>query len=154
MNKKILIGSIIALCILIGVSSTSALVVNNRPPDKPIITGPLKVKPGDYDWGFNAKDPEGDNVSYEIKWGDGTQEGWIGPFESNISIVFNHTYYDIGYVGIRARAKDVYGAIGNWSHIIVKIPKDKQTINLPLFRWLDRFPILNQLIMRFVEGRI
>ena len=50
MNKKILVGSIIAVVMLIMVSMTSAVDVktvrDNHPPEAPTMDGPAKVKLG------------------------------------------------------------------------------------------------------------
>ena len=53
------------------------LTSGNNPPDKPDIHGPLKGKPGvEYFYEFCTKDPEDDDVSFFIDWGDGTNTGW------------------------------------------------------------------------------
>jgi len=127
-------------------------IIDNHPPDAPKITGQERVKPGTYEWTFKAIDPDSDNVSYEIGWGDDIVEKWIGPYASGEEMTRNHTYNDCDTVEIRARAKDIHGAIGDWGTLLVEIPKSKQIINLPFLQWLDRFPILNLLIMRLVEG--
>ena len=32
-------------------------------------------------------DPNGDQIYYLFDWGDGTDSGWVGPFESGIEVV-------------------------------------------------------------------
>ena len=153
MNKKILIGSIMAVVILVLVTTTSAVNVNisgdNHPPDAPKITGPRFVCPGTHEWTFKAIDPDGDDVYYWIEWGEGSFEDWFGPFESGEEVICSHNYHKYGEVTIRAQAKDIHGAIGEMGILRVTIPKSKQII-IPLFlQWLDRFPLLNQTSKNF-----
>ena len=101
----------------------------NNPPTAPKIRGPhdkpkiknLLVakllpkplpKPGTYNFTFNATDPEGQDVSYYIEWGDGTSTGWIGPFPSGEEILRNHTWYWKDKFMVRAKAKDIYNLEG------------------------------------------
>ena len=78
MDKKPLILVSICAVVLLVLSSLSnvvgyqtAFASDNHPPDKPMIDGPRMVGVGPHDWTFKAIDPDGDNVSYEIDWGDG-----------------------------------------------------------------------------------
>jgi hypothetical protein len=124
--------------------------ISNIPPDAPTITGPMLVRPGRYDWKFRAIDPDGDNVSYEIDWGDGTSDKWIGPFASGDEIAVRHTYEDVGTVKIRARAKDEHDAIGNWSDLDIEIPKIRQKQRPFWYMLFERlpniFPIIRQIL--------
>ena len=118
----------------------------NNPPDAPEIEGPTVVKPGTYDWTFKAIDPDGDDVSYEIDWGDGTSDKWIGPYPSGEPVTVSHTYHAVGYVTISARAKDIYGAIGNESTFTFYVGKSKSIVNSLLLWFLDGFPFLVRLL--------
>jgi hypothetical protein len=112
----------------------------NKPPYPPEITGPLSVRPGTYDWKFRAIDPDGDNVSYEIDWGDGISEKWIGPHHSGDEVAVSHTYDEMGTVIIRARVKDIHDAIGNWSNYDIEIPKLRHLQSLFWLNLFERFP--------------
>lgn len=100
--------------------------IGNEPPNKPTIDGPTTIYPGTYKYTFKATDPDGDNITYEIRWGDGTSEKWIGPYNSGEEVIRNHTFYDIGTATIKARANDTHGAIGEWGEILVHISKSTQ----------------------------
>ena len=59
------------------------LTYGNNPPDKPNIYGPIRGKPGvEYVYEFKTRDPEDDDVSYYIEWGDGTNSGWTDYYPS------------------------------------------------------------------------
>jgi outer membrane protein assembly factor BamB len=80
----------------------------NNPPNKPIIfeeNGSLYVI---------VIDPDGDDIFIYIDWGDGTQEGWIGPYPSGEIIGISHEWPQGSYY-MRIRAKDIYGAESEWS---------------------------------------
>lgn len=152
---KILTISILGILVLSGIqgiATTKKIVtMDNHPPDAPKIKGPEFVKAGiEYKWMFEAIDPDGDNVSYEIDWGDGIREKWIGWYASGEKITRNHTYSKYAKVTIRARANDTYGAIGDWGTLPIKISLSTQIINLPfLQRFIELFPILEWIFFFF-----
>ena len=122
----------------------------NYPPEPPIINGPKIGKAGkQYPYTFVSEDPNDDDVFYEIDWGDGDVDPWDGPHESNTIITREHSWDEKGDYTIMARAKDVHGAIGNWSTLEVTMPKNKPfIINYPLLSWLfERFPMLQRLLI-------
>jgi len=142
MNKIMVILTVLLGGILvIGGFGAAALTKDyeNHPPEAPKITGPWHIRPGTHEWTFKAIDPNGDDVSYEIDWGDNMVEKWIGPYVSGDEITRNHTYYYLGTVHIQARAKDTHGAIGDWGYMQVEISKSKQMTNLLTIRFLERF---------------
>lgn len=133
MDKKILIGSIMAVTILILVSTTSAVDVkkkrDNQSPSPPAVSGMSQPKLGEeYVYDFLSEDPECDNVSYYIDWGDGTIINWTDYFPSGVPIRFIHAWYSPGYIVLKAKAKDIYGAESNWTSCIFNIPFFKEII--------------------------
>jgi len=113
------------------------------PPGVPIINGPIagKIKTS-HTYTFVSIDPNGDNISYQIDWGDGNIEDWFGFYESNEIISRSHKWSSEGVFVIRARTKDVNDNIGDWGTLDVTMPKNKQfNFNFPLLSWLcERFP--------------
>lgn len=99
---------------------------DNHPPDTPKITGPKYTRPGPHIWAFKAIDPDGDNISYEIDWGDGITEKWIGPYASGEEVTRTHSYSVKMTASIRARANDTHGAIGEWGYLLVVISESSQ----------------------------
>ena len=91
---------------------------------------------------FKTTDPDGDNLYYYILWGDGDYEEWIGPYESDEVVFVNHSWSEQGAYKIMARAKDVYGLIGDWGTLDVTMPKNKPLdFHFNLLSWLfNRFP--------------
>jgi hypothetical protein len=126
---KTLAVAVILLFIGLAIQPSVAITKNkiNYPPDEPLIEGPRSVRPGTYNWTFKSIDPNRDDVYYQICWGDDTYEDWIGPYSSGETVKVSHTYDAYGTVCIRARAKDVYGEIGEWGEMDIEIlvdPKD------------------------------
>ncbi len=95
---------------------------SNIPPTPPIIIGEKDPTPEiKYEYSFTSIDPNGDNISYLIDWGDGTVEGWYGPYKSGDSIYAAHTYHDKSAQYIRAKAKDhPYEAESDWSYLWIR----------------------------------
>jgi hypothetical protein len=124
MKKKQLVyykKLVIVFCIFIMFSTPSVFAITkekiNHPPDAPKITGPDVIYIGEtYEFTFKAVDPDGNDVLYEIKWGDGTSKDWFGPFESGEEITVVHTFRHDFYFAVKARAKDIYGCIGDWGY--------------------------------------
>ncbi|UCD13256.1 MAG: hypothetical protein JSW60_06775 [Thermoplasmatales archaeon] len=87
----------------------------NNPPDRPKMAGPLSGRVGArYVYDIFTEDPDGDNVSYYIEWGDGTSTGWTDYYPSGMPISIKHTWYRKGTYLVRCRAKDVYDFESGW----------------------------------------
>ena len=96
---------------------------NNLPPDAPDINGQISGKVGnEYDYTIITTDPEADDLYYLIDWGDGSIDEWIGPYASNELVIAHHSWSEEGTYLIKARAKDVHGAIGNWETLEISMP--------------------------------
>lgn len=121
--------------------------VLNYPPDIPIITGTMTGKAGtEYKYTFVSVNPDGDDNSYYIEWGDGDITNWTSFLPSGIPYSENHTWPQKGSYTIRAKAKDIYGAESDWAELEVTMPRNKATYN-SLFQWfLERFSILSRLL--------
>ena len=120
---------------------------NNTPPLSPDINGVIRGKPDvDYIFSFSSTDAEGDVVYYWIQWGDGSPaEEWIGLFGSGEVFTLNHTHPKGTYV-LSAQARDFYLNESEWTKIII-IRGSNKAFNFNLFeRFLERFPLLEQLL--------
>ena len=132
--KKVWIASIFATLMLTvpmtSVVGTSVTITEKHPPEAPMIHGPLRVKPGlELVYTFNAMDPDGDNVSYFVEWGDGTCDGWTYYFPSGTDVSFAHTWEQKPKY-IRAKAKDYpYEAESNWSYFIFRDKSSNHELN-------------------------
>ncbi|MCK4365076.1 MAG: PKD domain-containing protein [Thermoplasmatales archaeon] len=96
------------------------------PPDKPYgpTTGEVEI---DYTFSTQTDDPQGDQVYYWIDWGDGTNSGWLGPYNSGVAAYKDHRWYCKGVYSIVAKAKDSVGVESGWSEpssiMIMGVPK-------------------------------
>jgi len=127
-------------------------VIADEPPNTPGISGPTNGKAGEeYDYTFVTTDPDGDNVSYWIEWGDNNNTGWIGPYNSGEEVTLGHTWSNQGTYNITAKAKDIYDAESEWSELEVSMPRGR-AINTPFLNFLQNhpylFPILRLLLQR------
>jgi len=75
-------------------------------------------------------------VSFLFDWGDGTNSGWIGPYNSGQTVVSSHSWDAIGEYDVKVRAKDINGVQSQWSDpltisIVPNQPPTKPVINGP-----------------------
>jgi len=81
-------------------------------------------------------DPEGDQVYYQMDWGDGEFSEWIGPYSAGSDIDVEHLFPELGTYLVRVRARDIWGSVSEWSaphtlNIIENSAPDKPTIAGP-----------------------
>ena len=101
----------------------------------------------EYQYSFISTDPEQDEISYYIDWGDNTNTGWTKTIPSGQYYNSSHTWLEKGSYTIKAKAKDPYGAESEWATLTISMLKNK-AINIPLIlqkliRWL---PILEKIL--------
>ena len=115
---------------------------DNQPPNAPSIDGETSGKAGkEYEYTFNAIDPDGDNIKYFIDWGDDNTE-WTDFHASGTDVKVKHTWSEKGTYNITAKAKDIHGAEGPEVTLEITMPKNKAfNFNFNLLSWLfERFP--------------
>jgi len=99
----------------------------NTPPNKPNIDGPTSGNAGtSYDYTFSVIDRDGSIIYLYIEWGDNTNSGWIGPYDSGEQITMSHTWSSQGTYTIKAKAKDPYDDEGPWGELEVTMPVNYQ----------------------------
>jgi outer membrane protein assembly factor BamB len=124
--------------------------VSNNPPDKPTVDGTTGGKASEYyEYTFTAIDPEENNVYYYVEWGDDTNSGWIGSYNSGEQKTLNHCWDERGTYIIRVKAKDVFDAESNWATLEVSMPKNK-IIN-PFERFLENHPYMFPIMRYFFD---
>jgi len=154
MNKIILIA-MIGILLLGGVGfgaiTTMKASTDNHAPIAPTIDGPRHVRLDvEYKWSFNSTDPDGDNITYYVDWGDecgGAQ--WYGPYPSSEKVEIGHTYTSKNILLINSLAVDENGAESNRTYFEVTISKSSSIdfIFIPLLeRFPHAFPILRYLL--------
>ena len=103
---------------------------NNQPPSKPDKpSGPTSGRINvEYTYTVVTTDPEGDKIYYLIDWGDGTDSGWLGPYNSGETIEVKHKWTTKGSYQIKVKARDVFGAQSEWSDPLpITMPKSLST---------------------------
>jgi hypothetical protein len=122
--------------------------VTDTAPLAPEIQGSTEGKVGTpIPYSFVFQDPENDNLSYYINWGDGENTSWVGP--DNIGdLVVDHIYTKRGTYTITAKTMDVYGLESPAGTLQVKMPVDVSSPLLHLFfeRFPHAFPLLRHLL--------
>ena len=120
-------------------------------PDKPSIDGPSSGKVGvEYTYTSVTTDPDGNKVLYWFDWGDGSNSGWLGPYNSGEIASAFHTWTEKDDYEIKVKAKDIYDAEGPWSDPLpITMPKNKPYLNTPFLNFLANhphmFPLLRHL---------
>jgi hypothetical protein len=134
------------------INEALSILEPNVPPEKPETpSGPSSGNTGTlYTYTSNAIDPDNDEIYYLWDWNDGTDSGWLGPYNSGDSCEQEKSWASKGNYEIRIKAKDVYGLESVWSDPLpISMPKNK-AINTPFLRFLENhprmFPLLRQIL--------
>jgi hypothetical protein len=125
----------------------------NHPPNKPNKpSGETSGKTGiEYTYATSTTDPDGDQVYYMWSWGDGTNSGWLGPYNSGETAEATHVWDEEGEYKIKVRAKDIHGEVSSWSDSLsISMPKSKAVNLLLLFQENIRYHL--QLKSRDLHG--
>jgi len=135
----------------IGAPGAHSFIVNNLPPDKPNIDGQIDGKTETlYEYMFSSVDPDGDDISYFIKWGDGNITNWSTYQNSDTPYYNNHEWTTQGIFTIEAKAKDTKGAESDWSNLEISMPKTKTYIQTPFIRFLESHSYLFRILQRLL----
>ena len=125
---------------------------NNRPIIPYTPTGPLNGKINtEYTFFSSSIDVDNDHIFYLFDWGDGSNSGWLGPFDSGEECHASHSWERIDEYNIRVKARDIHGGESEWSDpLTISIPKTSKynSIVIPwIYDWFSyRFLFLNFLI--------
>ena len=128
-----------------GIDAGAAYIFDriNYEPVPPIITGPTDGKAGIlYSYNVTSLDPDGDQILFYVDWGDGDIEDWFGPYASGELVTLNHTWDEKDTYIIRVKARDVYGAVSQWTTLDVTMPISKTLLHTLFINLLNRFPLL------------
>lgn len=124
-------------------------VNENTPPSIPMITGPSQGTAGtSYEYAIVSTDPDGDDISYFIDWGDGTTTGWTRLRASDDPLLASHAWDEKNTFTIQAKARDSHDAESDWGYLEVTMPR---TIRYPiLMRLINQHPFLQQILSSFL----
>lgn len=136
----------------------------NSPPTIPEISGPNNANINTpYQYSFHSFDPELDDISYYIIWGDGNITDWTEPQSSgSSSYTEKHEWAEEGTFKITAQAKDTHNAKSGWSdefEVKVKKGRSRPSTNQLFLQILEKlleqlqssFPIVNKIIESIVN---
>jgi len=114
-------------------------------PSKP--SGPTSGDPGvTYEYTSSTTDPQGDQIYYLFDWGDESDSGWLGPYESGESVTASHKWSREANYKIKVKAKDPEDHESLWSDpLSVSLPRNR--IRLNLIHLLEKYVLL----IRYVE---
>jgi hypothetical protein len=144
-NSKLIIATLAEL----------AEIAELQAPIKPVITnGATNGKIGEeYTYSALTTDPQNDEIYYLWGWGDNTDSGWTGPYESGIECEISNSWEKRGNYNIKVKAKDGDGHESEWSDpLSVSMPKYKQTktiqqkLALLLLKFEEKHLILKQIL--------
>jgi outer membrane protein assembly factor BamB len=118
-------------------------------PLAPTITGLTSGKPGaEYEYTFNAVDPNGDDVKYHIDWGDSNSDTTAFS-SSGTDVKVKHTWSTEGSFIIKATAEDSNGLVGPEETLTVTMLRNK-AMQTPFLNFLQSHPKLYQLLLQFL----
>ena len=119
----------------------------NEHPNKLKIKGPiLRRAENQTPYTFNVTDPDGDCLFYQINWGDNTTEQQISPLNNDVNLTLYHTWEKQGLYKITVTAEDPFGKKTNTATHWVLILQKKGTLLNQLIVFLEKFPLLKQII--------
>jgi subtilisin family serine protease len=124
-------------------SKDCVVIKVNRAPFAPIIDGPEKIEVNvEYEFVFKTTDLNEDDVSYFVDWGDNTTDDWTPYYEGGNLVGIEHTYTEEGRYTIRAKAKDIYDAEGEWGEFDTSTPRSRESFDFKILNFFERFPII------------
>jgi len=91
----------------------------NHPPESSFeSSGPTFVEMGiEYSYAISTTDPDGDNISYMVDWGDGTTSDWSELVASGTSVFFTHSWMNVSTYQVQAIAQDEHGLNSSWEPV-------------------------------------
>ena len=94
-----------------SIRTHTIMVIHNDPPDAPLIFGTaMGISDTNYSYQLIAIDPDGNQIYYEIDWGDLTGIERIGPYDSGFDVHVLHQWAYAGQYTIQVYAQDTHTA--------------------------------------------
>jgi hypothetical protein len=125
------------------------IAAESNPPNKPDRPdGPTEGEIDlDYTYTTSAVEPDGEQIFFKFDWGDETNSGWLGPYNSGDIVSSLHNWTEQGSYEIRVIAKDEHGVLSEWSDILaINMPKNK----IPKYSLLSFLENLRSLFIFFI----
>ena len=132
---------------------TNWFAIDNTQPNEPTIEGETEGKIGEeYEYEFEATDPDGFEISYFVDWGDDTNSGWTDFVPSGTMETLSHTWDEQGDYTIGCKVRDLAHNESDWATLDINMPIDRALdFNSNIFEWLfnrfpNAFPVLRHLL--------
>jgi hypothetical protein len=99
----------------------------SNPPGKPALSGPTTGVINDvYTFSAVTTEPDGEDVDYYFDWGDGTNSGWLGPYNPGQQMSTQKSWSAAAIYTVRVKARDINHVSSEWSDpLLVTIMVDR-----------------------------
>ena len=133
-------------------SELSDLTIIESPLKPSTPKGPSNGRPEiEYTYSTFTTDPQDDQIFYWFDWGDGTNSGWVGPFDSGESGEASHIWTEKGTYSIMAKAKDINGYESEWSNpLSISMPKFKIRLLTSFNNFIEKHPLILKIFENFL----
>jgi hypothetical protein len=109
------LGWVLGVAIL-AVACDSEPVQTNRPPSRPLLSGPGEVAVGQTaEFSVTVYDPDGGAMRVYVAWGDGDTTDYGDFVYSHQAVTFEHTFDRADTFEVRARCHDLEPLFSDWS---------------------------------------
>lgn len=129
--------------------------IENDPPNTPTRpSGPSSGRPNTlYSYSTNTTDPNSDDlIQYYFNWGDGTNSGWIGLYNSGEICIASHKWEAQGTYEIKVKARDFHLYESDWSDsVIIYIDEDTEPPNVTILKPENALYIKNKKILPLLK---
>ena len=145
---------IIECCLLFG--DPAQQIKTPHPSDSPAQpskpNGPTQgIWNVEYTYTSSASDPNGDDIYYLFDWGDGSNSGWLGPYQSGHVASASHVWTVLNTYNVKVKAKDIWGAGSIWSEPLVVTITDNTPPTIPNIQGPPSGKPGNQYLYNFVS---
>lgn len=128
-------------------------VPDNNPPNPPTISGETYGEVGvEYEYTFNAVDPDGDDIYYLIDWGDNSTS-YSAIFPSGEELTRRHRWSEQGMYTIKAMAIDFLNAESDWATLEVTMPVNQPQSSQSQPSSQQSNPLFFQILQRLLNIR-
>ncbi len=109
------------------------LIKSASPNPPPAPSGPSTgIGNTTYEFSSVTTDPQNDQLYYLFDWGDGSDSGWVGPYNSGVICTASHAWTQQGTYDVKVKAKDTANHESTWSPvhgIDIRIPTVRISMN-------------------------
>ena len=91
------------------------------------------------------------HIWYQFDWGDGTDSGWIGPYQSGEIVNISHSWNIRGNYEIKTKVKDIHELESDWSDpLVVSMPHSINQFQNLIYRLINRLPRLEPILSKYL----